>query len=97
VDKNTPSAFIWHCYDDDVVGVDHALVFGQALRKHAVPHEMHLYPKGGHGIGLAKHLPSAATWPKLCRLWLQGMGWSGSPAHVRSVVNAGGPVNSVYG
>jgi acetyl esterase/lipase len=75
VDKNTPPAFLWHCYDDDVVGVDHALVFSRVLREHAVPHEMHLYPRGGHGIGLAPRHPSAATWPKLCRLWLQGLGW----------------------
>jgi acetyl esterase/lipase len=75
VDKNTPPAFIWHCYDDDVVGIDHALVFSRALRDHAVPHEMHLYPRGGHGLGLAPRHPSVATWPGLCRLWLRELGF----------------------
>jgi acetyl esterase/lipase len=50
VDENTPSAYITHAADDKLVDVDNSINYFEQLRKHNVPVEMHIYPKGGHGF-----------------------------------------------
>lgn len=80
VSKKTPPTFLWHTFEDDSVPVENSLLFAQALRKHHVPFELHVYPKGGHGLSLAKEetavnesqiSPHVATWMDLCIQWLQ--------------------------
>ena len=53
VNKDTPPAFLWHCYDDPDVPVENSIYYAEALRKYDIPFEMHIYPKGGHGIQLS--------------------------------------------
>ncbi len=50
VKENTPPAYITHAADDNVVDVDNSINYFEALRRHKVPVEMHVYPKGGHGF-----------------------------------------------
>lgn len=50
VDENTPAAYITHAADDKLVDVDNSINYFEQLRKHNVPVEMHIYPKGGHGF-----------------------------------------------
>jgi len=50
VKDNTPLAYITHAADDNVVDVDNSINYFEALRRHKVPVEMHVYPKGGHGF-----------------------------------------------
>lgn len=50
VDSTTPPTYITHAADDKLVDVDNSLEYFQQLRKHNVPVEMHIYPKGGHGF-----------------------------------------------
>jgi len=50
VDENTPPAYITHAADDNVVDVDNAILYFEALRHKKVAVEMHIYPKGGHGF-----------------------------------------------
>ncbi len=50
VKDNTPPAYITHAADDNVVDVDNSINYFEALRRHKVPVEMHVYPKGGHGF-----------------------------------------------
>lgn len=52
VDADTPPAFLWHCFDDDLVPVENSIYYAEALRKYDIPFEMHIYPSGGHGIQL---------------------------------------------
>jgi acetyl esterase/lipase len=52
VDENTPPAYITHAGDDKVVDVDNSIVYYEKLRRHNVPAEMHIYPKGNHGFVL---------------------------------------------
>jgi acetyl esterase/lipase len=73
--KDGPPAFIWHTADDEGVPVRNSLEFAKALREQGVPFEMHIYPHGKHGLGLAKSDPHIATWSTLCAEWLKGMGW----------------------
>lgn len=54
-----PPTFIWHCNDDVVVPPENSLFFTAALRTHNVPVELHLFPNGGHGIGLANEVTAA--------------------------------------
>ena len=50
VKDNTPPAYITHAADDTTVDVDNSIGYFEALRKHKVQVEMHIYPKGNHGF-----------------------------------------------
>jgi dipeptidyl aminopeptidase/acylaminoacyl peptidase len=71
----TPPAFLWHTADDPAVPVENSLEFAMALRRHDVPFELHVYPSGRHGLGLAPEHPHIATWMDLSCAWLREMGW----------------------
>lgn len=78
VSASTPPMFVWHTAEDAVVPVEHAYRLASALARHAVPHELHVYPRGRHGLGLATGEP-AATWTDACAQWMRGLGWVASP------------------
>lgn len=71
VTEKTPPTFIFHTEDDKGVPVENSLLFAAALRKAKVPHEMHIYETGRHGVGLAKDNPALSTWPKMLENWLR--------------------------
>ena len=75
VRHDTPPTFLWHTFADPVVPLENALCFAEALRHHRVPFELHIYPDGKHGLGLAPDSPHVATWFPLCVQWLKGLGW----------------------
>jgi len=52
VTPQTPPCFIWHTWEDPGVKVENSLEFASALRRNNVPFDLHIYQKGGHGIGL---------------------------------------------
>lgn len=80
VTHDTPPTFLWHTVADPVVPVENALLFANALQAHHVPFELHIYPKGGHGLSLCTAEtargddtninPHCATWLSLCDQWL---------------------------
>ena len=53
VTKDTPPTFLWHTAPDDTVPVENSLLFFQALHVLDIPAELHIYPVGPHGLGLA--------------------------------------------
>ncbi|WP_121183128.1 alpha/beta hydrolase [Nocardiopsis sp. Huas11] len=67
----TPPTFVWHCADDALVEVDHALSFTRRLAELRVPVELHVFPTGGHGLGLAEGAAHAGAWTSLCAEWLR--------------------------
>ena len=75
VTARTPPAFLFHTADDPAVPVENSLAFYQALHEAHVPAELHVFPKGPHGVGLAPQDPALSQWPKLCAAWLQAMGF----------------------
>jgi acetyl esterase/lipase len=75
VTADTPPTFLWHTADDEGVPVRNSLLFAAALAAHGVPHELHVYQSGPHGLGLAEAYPHVATWTRLCGEWLQGLGF----------------------
>jgi acetyl esterase/lipase len=74
VTPNTPPTFIIHSEDDKVVKVANAIYFYMALLKNAVPAEMHIYPKGGHGFGINNSI-NAGRWMERCYDWMKASGW----------------------
>jgi acetyl esterase/lipase len=70
VTSDTPPTFITHTQDDHVVDVENSIRFYQALRRHNVPAEIHLYPKGDHGFVL--HFPPA-QWMTGVISWINGL------------------------
>lgn len=74
VTTKTPPAFLVHSADDRAVPVMNSVNYLNALRKHNVPAELHIFRKGGHGYGLAPAGGTEASWPELCIRWLKDMG-----------------------
>ena len=79
VDASTAPTFVWATAQDGP-GLPNALAWAQALADHQVPVELHVYPEGGHGVGLAdgvaygehgrRAIPHTAQWTEACRRWL---------------------------
>ena len=75
VTSDTPPAFIWHTADDPVVDVQNALDLAGALTAHGVPHELHIFPHGEHGLGLAGDFEDIREWAPMCQKWLISLGF----------------------
>jgi acetyl esterase/lipase len=77
VTRDTPPCFIWHTWEDTAVPVENALQFAAALRRAGVPFDLHVYQKGGHGLGLAAKPPFANPhpWAADCVFWLKAQGF----------------------
>ncbi len=80
VSERTPKAFIWHTFSDKSVNVVNSLDYARALRKYEIPTEMHIFPVGGHGLGLADGDPKygrdnkndyIAQWSGMLAQWLK--------------------------
>lgn len=83
VRPDMPPAFVWHTAADQLVPVQNSLLFANAMAAAGVPFELHVFPKGGHGLSLATSLtadrvdaaygavsPYAARWAQWCAKWL---------------------------
>ncbi len=71
VHANMPPVFLWHTATDAVVPVQNSLRFADAMSKAKVPFELHVYPEGPHGMGLALSDPLVSSWSGLCVSWLK--------------------------
>lgn len=80
INSDTPECFIWHTFEDTAVPVENSFLFAQGLRRSNIPFELHIYPKGPHGLSLATEetdtnnmgtFPHVASWMKLCLDWLK--------------------------
>ena len=75
VSADTPPAFIWHTAEDDCVPVQNSLLLAGALAAKGVPFELHVFPEGPHGLGLAPENPDVARWAPMCQRWLIAQGF----------------------
>jgi acetyl esterase/lipase len=75
VTEQTPPTFLWHTAEDQAVRATNSLVYYQALLDHGVPAELHIFPKGRHGLGLAVDAEGAEQWPALCVDWMRRQGF----------------------
>jgi len=74
VTAQTPPTFLFHTTADPAVPVENSINFYLALHKAKVPVEMHIYERGGHGMGLAPQDPVLSTWPDRLAAWLRMRG-----------------------
>lgn len=72
VTAETPPSFLFHSQDDTVVPISNSIRFYEALTRHKVPAEMHLYPTGGHGFSLSVTKDGTQQgWMDSCIQWLK--------------------------
>lgn len=73
VTADTPPMFIWHTSEDSVVSVQQSLSLASALRNNGIPFELHVFPHGSHGLGLAKHREDISTWAAHSAQWIRSV------------------------
>lgn len=76
VSPDTPPTFLWHMWDDRFVPVENSLLLAGALRRNGVPLEMHILPRGDHGLALASAETNSETesvkdWPIWAERWIR--------------------------
>jgi acetyl esterase/lipase len=79
VKTNTPPCFLWTTFEDKTVPMENTMMFAEALRKNHIPFDLHVYEKGGHGMGLGdKKEPSTPhhPWAADCLFWLKQRGFA---------------------
>ena len=54
VNAGTPRTFLWHTATDRSVPVQNSLLFADALVQNGVETELHVYPRGEHGLSTAR-------------------------------------------
>ena len=79
--ENTAPALIWHTSSDNCVDVNGSLRYAARLHELKVPVEVHIYPIGGHGLGLGKYdtkninEPYVMGWADNLIAWLKLYGY----------------------
>ena len=75
----SPPTFLWHTAEDSVVPVQNSYLMAMALQQNNTSHELHVFPKGQHGIGLCsidyRRQTGAAVWRPLAERWLLEQGF----------------------
>lgn len=83
VQEGMPPSFIW-ATAQDAPGLPNALEWARALSKRGNSVELHVFPEGDHGAGLADgvthgqsrgvSIPHTAEWARACERWLAWIG-----------------------
>lgn len=74
VDGHTPPAFMWHTAEDKAVPVENSLKLSAALSAAKIPFELHVFPKGPHGMSVCTKEVSELT--EICAYNRRWVGWS---------------------
>lgn len=75
VKENTPPTFIWHTAEDATVSVKNSLVLASALQDKNIPLELHVFPKGRHGLGVVPGDKFSDEWLHLLTNWFDTVGF----------------------
>lgn len=81
--SHMPKTFLWHTYEDETVPLENSLLLASAMKRHGVNFELHIYPRGGHGLSLANEetsgelrqellIPACQNWISLAHTWIEG-------------------------
>ncbi len=82
VTENAPRAFIWHTSEDGLVPAENSLYLAAALHEKGIETELHLYPRGHHGLSLCDETVSkpqdiyhgvkyCSDWVSHCIRWIK--------------------------
>ena len=74
VTADVPPTFLWSTETDELVPIENTLLFSAALREAGVAQEVHIYPLGEHGLGLANAV-TEDTLPGKARVCPDCEGW----------------------
>ncbi|PKM62765.1 MAG: acetylesterase [Firmicutes bacterium HGW-Firmicutes-21] len=89
VSEKTAPCFIWHTFDDEAVPVRNSILFAESLSKHKIRYELHIFPKGRHGLSRANRetapdwsngeydIPYIARWVGWSVKWLENQLFDG--------------------
>ena len=55
VTENTPPAYLWTTWNDEMVPPENSLLYAPALIAKGVKAEVHMFVNGPHGLSLADH------------------------------------------
>lgn len=70
VGPRTPPVFLFVSMDDQRIDPQNSVMFGDALKAAGISADIHLFPHGAHGVGLAADMPEERVWPGQFRQWL---------------------------
>ncbi|MEO9890925.1 alpha/beta hydrolase [Aurantibacter sp.] len=73
VSENTPITLLIHAADDTSVPVANSILFFNAAHDNGVEATMHIYPKGGHGFGLARNDVYLRGWTERLFDWMENL------------------------
>jgi len=85
VTADTPPAFIWHTCDDQAVPVENSLMLASAMVEAGINVELHIFPKGVHGLSLANRetssdeaasffvVPECQVWIDMAIRWVENL------------------------
>ena len=71
VTKDAPPTFLWHTAADEGVSAANSMLYAEALVRYGIPCELHIYPEGPHGMGLAQDDPYVGQWTRALERWLK--------------------------
>ena len=76
ISDKTPKAFIWSTFADGCVPVINSINYANALHNAGIGAELHIYPDGDHGLGLAdgggnKIIDHVSEWSGELLKWLE--------------------------
>ncbi|MES2893348.1 MAG: alpha/beta hydrolase [Bacteroidota bacterium] len=78
VTSATPPCFIVDAFNDATVPPINSLLFYQALLTKNISTSFHVFPQGGHNIGLNNNPGSTEQWKSLCDAWLKEIKMTGA-------------------
>lgn len=74
VTSRTPPTFLVGAFNDKSVPPANSLNFYDALLEKGVATSFHVFPQGGHAIGVGDNPGSTAFWTQLCEAWMRETG-----------------------
>jgi len=75
VTQKTPPCFLVDAFNDKSVHPSNSQMFYAALLEKNVVTSFHVFPQGGHAIGVGNNPGSTSFWNQLCEAWMREMGF----------------------
>jgi acetyl esterase/lipase len=74
ITPKTPPCFLVGAFNDKSVHPSNSQMLYSSLLEKGVVTSFHVFPQGGHSIGVGNNPGSTAFWTQLCEAWMREMG-----------------------
>lgn len=71
VSEHTPPTILFHAQNDTSVHPMNSILFYQEMIRNSVEGALHIFPKGGHSIGIYNKSELTDLWKNICHEWLK--------------------------